>query len=495
MFCKLRIDHLKVLIFNCALYFFLSADAPDTLWTRTYGGNEDDVGYSVLQTSDGGFIVAGYTKPYGADWEDVYLIRTNAHGDTLWTRTYGGAGGDKGYSVRQTNDSGYIIVGSSCSFGADDEDVYLIRSNSNGDTLWTKTYGDTLSNNLGYSIQQTDDGGFIIAGATWPSPALSDVYVIRTDANGDTVWTKTYGGLTSLSQDDGRSVLQVSDGGFIIAGSTIDEDSTGTYNFWYVYLIRTDLNGDTVWTKTHGGDFIAIGSSIHQTIDDGFIITGRADTSDVHDANVYLIYANSYGDTIWTKTYGGTGYDEGKSVLYTSNNGYIIVGRTMSFGAGDFDVYIIRINMNGDTLWTKTIGGTEEDIGASIQQTSDNGYIIAGHTKSFGAGGNDVYLIRIEPEVGIQDLPENVSKQNNFTVFYNHANNLVSIRYTIPYSSPVKLEAYDITGKLVKVITDSYLQKGFYTVNWNSKRFGAGVYYIKLSAGNTTLIRKAIIIK
>ena len=480
-----------------SLFSLLSAGAPDTLWTRVYGDTAVEGGYSIQQTSDGGFIIAGRTNSFGAGGYDVYLIRTNSNSDTLWTRTYGGASGDEGHSVQHTNDSGYIIVGSSMSFGASDFDVYLIRTNPNGDTLWTKTYGNTLSN-YGYSVQQTDDGGFIIAGATWLSGigSGSDAYVIRTDSEGDTLWTKTYSGPDDSTYESGRSVQQTSDGGFVIIGNTFEEDSTNTIdNFWYVYLIRTDSNGDTLFTKTYGGENFDWAQSGQQTSDGGFIIVGETSTDNLYSRDVYLIRINSNGDTLWTRMYGGAKNDGGYSIQQTSDGGFIIAGRTSSFGAGGFDVYLIRTNSNGDSLWTKTLGGAYGDEGKAVLQTSDGGFIVAGFTEPLIAFKSDVYLIRLEPEVGIQDLPKNFIEQNNFTVSYNYANNLISIRYTIPYYTHVKLEIYDIQGRLIKVITDKFMNKGSHSVNWDSKKFGSGVYYIKLTTGNNTLIRKAIIIK
>ncbi len=176
------------------LSFRLFPQGPDTLWTKAFGGTNEDYGRSVQETSDGGYIIAGYTKSFGAGSYDVYLIKTDANGDTTWTKTYGGSNIDQGYSVEQTSDGGYIIAGNSKSFGAGLDDVYLIKTDANGDTTWTKTYGGS-NIDQGYSVEQTSDGGYIIAGYTKSFGAGSyDVYLIKTDANGDTTWTKTYGG-------------------------------------------------------------------------------------------------------------------------------------------------------------------------------------------------------------------------------------------------------------------------------------------------------------
>ncbi|MCK4306892.1 hypothetical protein KAW50_01540, partial [candidate division WOR-3 bacterium] len=219
------------------------ADAPDTLWTKTYGGTYFDYGESVQECAEGGFIIAGATKSFGAGSYDIYLVRTDANGDALWTKTYGGTDYDWGKSVEECAGGGFIITGYTYSFGAGMDDVYLIRTNSNGDTLWTKTYGGT-GNDGGYSVQECADSGFVIAGATGSfGVGYYNVYLIRTDVDGDTLWTRTYGG---TDYDCGESVQECASGGFIIAGET---KSFGAGS-WDVYLIRTDADGDTLWTKT-----------------------------------------------------------------------------------------------------------------------------------------------------------------------------------------------------------------------------------------------------
>jgi len=377
----------------------------DTLWTRTYGGTNIDRGRSVQQTTDGGYIIAGDTKSFGAGGYDCYLVKTDADGDTLWTHTYGGTGTDYAYSVQQTTDGGYIIAGYTNSFGAGNYDVYLVKTDANGDTVWTRTYGGAAAE-YAYSVDQTSDGGYIITGYTASFGAGgNDVYLVKTDADGDTLWTRTYGG---SGGDRGRSVQQTTDGGYIICGDT-ESFGAGDYD---VYLVKTDANGDTTWTRTHGGADSDHGYSVQQTTDDGYIVTGYTNSFGAGSDDAYLVRTDANGDALWTRSYGGSDYDYGTSVQQTTDGGYIIAGDTESFGAGSVDVYLVKTDADGDTVWTRAYGGTAWDQGYCIRQAADDGgYIVAAFTKSFGAGNYDVWLLKLageapEPDVSIEIIPD-----------------------------------------------------------------------------------------
>ena len=371
------------------VFWWLPAFAQDTLWSRTYGGNTFDLGYSVRQTADGGYIVAGCTGSFGVGDEDVYLIKTNSTGDTLWSRTYGGSGMDWAYSVRRTSDGGYIVAGSTHSFGAGESDVYLIKTHANGGTYWSRTYGGS-DYDRGYSVQQTTDGGYIVAGETHSFGAgYADVYLIKTDSLGDTLWSRTYGG---SDYEYAYSVQQTTDGGYVVAGYA-DTSGAGYYD---LYLIKTNSIGDTLWTRTYGGSEADYGSSVQQATDGGYIVVGWTDSFGAGESDVYLIKTDSIGDTLWTRTYGGSDADYGYSVQQTTDGGYIVAGETHSFGASYADVYLVKTNSLGNTLWTRTYGGSSHDQGHSVHQTTDGGYIVAGWTDSFGAGITDFMLTKLD---------------------------------------------------------------------------------------------------
>jgi hypothetical protein len=361
---------------------YLFGQGPDTLWTKTYGGTGYELAWGAVlqQTLDHGYIIAGYTSSFGAGGADFYLIKTDSNGDTSWTRTYGGAYDEGANSVQQTFDGGYIIAGPIFSY--DSAHVWLIKTDSNGDTLWTRKYPGAVEYDWYYIARQTSDSGYIIAGQTGVSMNY-DVYLIKTDKIGDTLWTRKYG----RGQWDGAySVHQTEDEGYIIGG----------YSDPGVYLIKTDKNGDSLWTKVHYETWWDKCFSLYPSSDGGYIITGESGF-DWYHSDVLLMKTESDGELIWRKTYGGIYEECSFSVQETFDGGSIVAGRTVSFGAGDWDAYLIKADRNGNTEWTQTFGGNDLDAGYCLQQTSDGGYIICGETQSFGAGYSDIYLIKTKP--------------------------------------------------------------------------------------------------
>ena len=255
-------------------------------WEQTYGGTDEDWGYSVQQTQDGGYIITGRTESFGNGEGDVYLIKTDGSGNELWNKTFGGTSNDYGHSVQQTQDGGYIITGSTSSFGNFGYDVWLIKTDGSGNEQWNQTFGGTNS----YSVQQTQDGGYIITGSTQSFVGVDyDVYLIKTDGSGNELWTKTFG---ETSNDFGLSVQQTSDGGYIMTGPT-RSFGNGNNDFW---LIKTDENGIEQWTKTFGGTDEDLGQSVQQTQDGGYIITGMTSSFGNGSLDVYVIKTNQFGN-------------------------------------------------------------------------------------------------------------------------------------------------------------------------------------------------------
>lgn len=480
-----------ILILFCILSFLPIYSQVTTEWTKNYGGINNDEGASVQQTSDGGYIVSGSTHSFGAGNSDIWLLRTDSAGDTLWTKVFGGTGQEFGGAVKETTDNGFILTGHTSSFGAGSGDAWLIKTNSNGDTLWTKTFGGPASDGGSY-VQQTSDGGFVICGTTNSFGAgNTDYWMIKTDGNGDTTWNKTYGGIYN---DVAFYAQETSDGGYVIVGyrqfSGFDNSD--------IWLVKTDSNGDTSWTKRFGGDLNELPYSAQQTSDDGYIITGYTYSYGAGSGDVWLLKTDSNGNLLWSNTFGGVSNEAGQCVIETSDNGYIVCGFTYSFSSqGDGDVWLIKADSNGSESWKATVGTTNSEVGFSIDQTTDDGFIVCGFAESSVTYDKNVLLIRLyEGQSGIENSGSPVVssfelKQN----FPNPFNPSTTISYSIPTAGFVQLLVYDALGTEIKTLVSEFKQAGNYTINFDARNLPTGIYFYKITSGSFQSVKKMILLR
>ena len=474
---------LFLLIFCLIITISTFPQAPDTLWTKTFGGFDDEKGASVFQTSDGGFIITGFTFSYGEGLNDVWLVKTDSSGDTLWTRTFGDSMAQWGGSINKTNNNGYIIGGFTNGNGESryDSGVYLIQIDSNGNELWNNSYRSDKYFDTCREAQPTSDGGYILTGHwgtnTW---GWGSLMLLKTNSVGSELWRKSY---SSGFANEGYSLKQTSDDGYIIVGSS----DNGNMDLW---LLKTDAQGDTTWTKKYGGTGEDSGYDVQQTEDGGYIVVGTYDIG-YQFYDIWLLKTNSFGDTLWTKTFGGSGEDEGYSLDQTSDGGYIICGYSYSYGSGEDDCWIIKTDAAGTLEWEKVVGGINSDWGESIQQTSDGGYIITGVTESFGGGGGDVWLIKLGNESPVSTDAETVS--SFYTLFQNYPNPFnpsTTIKYQLPSNvkserANVKLRIFDILGREVATLVNQKQKPGSYEVEFNSnsgndRNLTSGIYFYRL---------------
>lgn len=370
----------------CALMFFigcilatapaLAVNALEQEWERTVGTRLLDRGLFATQTDDGGYIVVGETMSEGAYLHgngglDVYLVKLTASGYLSWHKTFGGVRDDQGTMVQQTKDGGYIITGTIQTFSTNsNKQLYLVKTNSNGVKEWDKSFGGS-GEDAGTCIRQTSDGGYIIIGETSSFGAgQADVYLIKTDANGKKEWERTFGG---KDDDYGSCVKQTSDGGYIVAGRTFSNTRGG----FDAYLIKTDASGKTQWEKTFGGPGWDIPYTVEQTSDGGYIMAGRSSSFGIGNFDLYLVKTDSLGNKQWEKTYGGSGWDTAKTVRQTEDGGYLVAGWTSSTPEAQFAFLLLKTDANGNQLWQKTLAGEKYDERFSVQEAED-GYIIAG---------------------------------------------------------------------------------------------------------------------
>lgn len=359
---------------------------PELAWQKTYGGAAWDAARSVRQTQDDGFIIAGFTWSYDPGKSDVYLVRLDPEGNLQWQRAYGGPDSEYAWSVQQTQDGGFITAGYTESHSVGGTQACLLKVDASGNLQWYRTYG---ADSYAFSVEQTRDGGFIAAGSTAShSAGDADVYLFKTDASGNQEWYQTYGG---VNYDAARSVQQTQDGGFIVAGSTASYGA-GKMD---VYLVKTDASGNLQWQRTFGGPGNDYGWSVQQTQEGGFVVAGYTESFGAGETDVYLVKTHAAGNLQWARTYGGAGAEYAYSVQQTRDGRFIIAGSTASYGHGDTDVYLVKTDAQGNLRWDRTYGGVDSDAAYSAQETRDGGYVIAGVTGSYGAGDWDMYVIRL----------------------------------------------------------------------------------------------------
>jgi predicted secreted protein len=381
----------------------LSIDA--SVFNRTFGGTGNDAALSVQPTSDGGYILAGY-RTNCSNNHDVLLIKTDAGGDASaghgWQKTFGGTGDDMACSVQQTRDGGYIVAGytsGSITFGSTNDPIVgcvgsyhalLIKTDAVGTAIWGITLGSTGQDKV-YSVRQTDDGGYILAGTTKNAAGGYDAWLVKVSAGGTETWEKTYNG---LGDDAAYSVVQTTDGGYMLVCSTTDGI---IHDLW---MIKTDGDGNLIWDKTFSSTDSEWPPSMQQTADGGYILAGSTYSADGIHIDALLIKTDANGDTGsgkgWTKTFTVSGYDYADSVQQTSDGGYILAGATYSNDPANTDAYLIKTDADGNQVWDKIFGGSGDDAAFCVRQTPDNGYIMAGYTSSYGAGGYDVWIIKTD---------------------------------------------------------------------------------------------------
>lgn len=377
------------------LIYPMNADciAPPEQWNRTFGGPGEDYATCVQQTDDGGYILGGVSSLNGYGQSDALLIKTNKDGMKVWNKTFGGNFSDGAYSVQQVDNGGYIVAGFTSSFGVS-SDAWLIKTDNDGFEIWNRTFGGDFSDGV-FSVQQTDDGGYVLAGYTDPAGLGNpDAWLIKTDANGLETWNKTFGG---IGDDRANSVQETKDGGYIIGGE-IQSIGSALFLVHDAWLIKTDSTGEELWNKTFGGSNDDLGLSVQETKDGGYILAGNTKSFGAGDRDAWLIKTDFVGSELWNRTFGGSVSDYASSVRETKGGGYIISGITGSFGAGQYDAWLTKTDSEGDKEWSKAFGGLDGDEGNCVQETEDGGYILAGDTYSFGAGYGDFWLIKVCPE-------------------------------------------------------------------------------------------------
>lgn len=481
-FLKNSIHALFILLISA-----ICLNAQSIQWSQTYGGSSQDGGESMVLTDNGAIVITGFKS--ANNLKDVLLMKTDESGNELWSRTYNLGLNDFGRSLQKTQDGGFIIGGMT-EVNPQTFDPFLIKTDNEGNVQWQQQYDYGFGDDdRGHAVWQTSDGGYILAGQTWlmhGSFGNYDIYIIKTDMNGMVQWKKIFyreeqGGDVALG------VQQINDGGYIIGGFTQSSS-------WASYIIRTDSLGNALWSNIYEGVWQSECYDIQTTPDGGFIFTGT-ETNFQTDGDLLLTKLDAKGNLLWKKIYGTEDSEQGEFIQQLQDGGYIIAGMS-SHGSGGYDMYVVRTNSSGDSLWSKTFGGDGDDRAFSVASPQAGIFYITGWAWSFGQGLGDVYLVKLtEPTSGIinnNSIPGSIELYQNYPNPFN-PNTVIS--YQLAVNSFVSLTVSDLRGKEVSILVNQKQNSGTYSVNFNGSNFSSGIYFYTLKINEFSQTRKMILMK
>ncbi len=452
---------------------------PNLQWQKSLGGTEDDFAISIEQTTDGGYIAAGWVHSNNEDVVgnhgdgDYWIVKMNIYGEIEWQKTFGGLGNDRPSHLKPTNDGGYIVAGLSNSNDADvsgnhgDNDFWILKITETGTIQWQKSLGGT-GDDWGQHIEQTTDDGYVVAGYSYSDDGdvignhgERDYWIVKLDADGSIEWQKSMGG---SDLDGPLCIKQTSDEGFIVAGFTMsnDGDITENHGGQDAWVVKLDSNGTIAWQKAFGGTEHDFATWIEQTTDGGYVMSGLClsndgDVSGNHGMyDGWIVKLNDSGNIEWQKTIGGTSDDRANSIKQTVDGTYVIAGWTRSYDGdvigqhGEYDIWVVKMDYSGSIQWQMPLGGTEHDMAGTIQQTTEGGYIVAGHSDSNNGdvsgnhGQNDLCIVKLGIDVGVNSY----SAVSVLTLFPNPTNEEVSLM-AVPILLGAEYRVYDTMGQIV----------------------------------------------
>jgi hypothetical protein len=429
-----------------------AAHAQQIRFRHVLGNNGYDYGMSAQQTFDNGYIICGSTTSVGSGNTDLYLIKTNTKGIPVNERAIGGINVERGSNVRQTADSGYVVLGYTNDPSSKGYDIYLLKLNAKLETEWEKKYGGS-DWDFGNSIKQTSDGGYIICGGTYSyGKGDEDYYLMKTDAQGDTLWTRTYGG---SGREEAKSVVQTSDGGYVLTGYSMTTDSLGNF-----YTVKTYPNGDTVWTHTYGGAQLDLANDIIELSTGSYVVAGETKSTGAGKSDGILVEISTDGITGNIYLAGGAQDDNLQALVERADRKIMFTGTTNSYGFanGKGDLYFGMINSDWSYSMSTTFGSMGKETVNSIGNTNDKGAIICGTTNGFRNLLDDIYLIKTD-STGFSASTETVlitrieerknSETLNFSLFPNPVSQTAYVTIS-SLSTSATLTIYDITGRQLK---------------------------------------------
>lgn len=471
---------LTLLLPAIVIFFFLSGTALSQItFERNYGGIEDDIGKCVRQTYDEGYIICGYTKSFGAEDYDTYVIRTDEYGDTLWTKIMGGPGYDAAYSLVITPGNGYLICGTYFDPDKASNDIWLIRFNDDGDTLWTR-HDYSAANAEAHAVKMTPANGYIITGTREDAGGTGHIFLMETNASGEQVWTKDY---PFWSTSGGNAVIATNDDGFLVCGYIDTNNPTWNRNLG---LVKVNNQGDTLWTNQFGGSAYEMGWSVCEGLSGGFLAAGYTTGFGTITGDAFIVKTSDQGVMEWQNHFGKTGLDILFDIATTEDLNYIATGISGEQGSEFQEAWLVKIEPSGDTIWSHSFGGYRKSYGYSVVQTSDEGYVFCGSTNSSGTNIYDVLLVKTTSDGLITGLENRPAGESNIRIYPNPASGNVTLE--IPPGSE-RIIISSITGESVmeEPITTC---KEF---SLNLQGLPNGLYLIRVVHPGFTLVEKLVI--
>lgn len=451
---------MKQFLFTIYVLITLCGTAQDTAFIATYGNIGNEEGRQIIATSDGGYAVVGSTSSSCSGNSDMLLIKIDSLGAFEWSAIYGSIQTDRANSIDTTIDGGFIIAGYTNGLGAGAYDALLVKTDANGSQEWIKTFGGT-DWDLAHSVQTTIDSGFIVAGETYSfGNGSNDAWLIKTDKDGNQTWSKTIGG---NGEDAANEIKQTADSGYIFTGYS---SSFGSFEP-SIWLVKTDQTGDTIWTRTYGGDSLDIGYSvIENALDTTYTIGGSVQSMGAGGHDLYLFKTDATGNMIWDDIIGGPDNEQWLSVCTINETEYLVCGYSFTIiGAGNEDVFYYRITSTGIFIQLNTIGGALFDRAYSILPSDEGGFVMTGYTNSFGYGANDVYVIKTKADgttglAPIQNILDTVCIsvgtdeeriEIGYVIYPQPASNTAIIELNKPINETVTLTISDLLGREISI--------------------------------------------
>ena len=480
------------------LISFRYANAQYVTWSRYYGGDYGDGACSVIPLQDGGFGVFGGTFSFGSGMYDYYLIRTDSLGNLEWSETYGAEGQDMAQSFDYTSDGGYILAGSRNHYPGN-RDMYVVKVDSLGNLEWEALYGAIGDyNDYCESVRQTVDGGYVLAGYSNSSTGGSntDVLLIKIDEFGDVQWETMYGGERT---DECYDVEETHDEGYFLSGITYPA-GTGYPKY---YAIKTDSNGIAEWEVIIGGDKFDKCLDAVQVADGGFVLAGYSDSFSESYNDIYIVKLDSTGATVWEQIVDNNGFDDqARHISNASDQGLIICGVT-SLPGDHPQGYVVKMDIDGFVVWDLMYGGSDNDFLNCIEETAEGQFVSAGNTSSWGPGGYNVWLIQIESEVSIASgrVEAVVTDDNTLTVYPNPVHgSVVNLSYFLQNASAVSIDIYDINGHMVCTLLNGVQESGYHSTIWTADNglgntAPNGIYFVSLRTDESYEVQSVLILE